>query len=841
MTPSPASTRARLADLALITYLGPIVQGRRVAVVGPASGEVARRARVLGASVVISFGGVGDDIAVRALTPGALAGMHGRLDVVVVPDAGAVPSIVAVLDEARRALGSDGVVVVASQPEDGAAPLEPGAKTSLGFYDLEDLCAARFARVRMFGRGPFLGYTLASLDEAGEDVALDTRLLDGDPPPPEAFVAVASDGEVELDPLAVVQLPPEGLQAVRAAATRSLEEELTRQGQKLKEVEAASAERWVKIQRFEHGVKELEEENRKSRDKAVRLSKELEDERKLRQRVELEAQMVRRAPELPKTPDLAPEVKRLEGEVARLEGEVARVEREVAAAKAAEAAATTRATEAADALRAVEAERGIREVAHAEETAEAARTLAAAKAAEAAARARVDDLSRELDETQAAEAELRGQLDEATERLERLERNDQTPRIQALEAEVASLREGAVVDGEYARLERALAERAAALGKLQAERDALDQSVRELTLSLGAARSAPAEEELAEVRSRLAAAASVHATLAEKADALAAENDLLRERAARGVEESGAKARELAEKADALSAEADEVRRQAAAERAEIARLHAHNIGLEARVVHATMELEGARAGYQRRVAELERESERLVRALEVSATQSDFDRAATLEALERDVAAARAERDGLAWRAKEAEASVQALLAQIAALRQEVVRLGARAAELEARPTDVLADDDTVLQSGARVDALVADLSATAERLARTEEELARARAEAAKPGAAEAAEALRAELAELSGERDRKAADVEALLGQLTDRDLRIAALERRREEELSAVQRSLTLESQANRTLRTSLDAVRSGLSAILVDGRGAMVAHDLMALLRRIEDA
>ena len=97
------------------------------------------------------------------------------------------------------------------------------------------------------------------------------------------------------------------------------------------------------------------------------------------------------------------------------------------------------------------------------------------------------------------------------------------------------------------------------------------------------------------------------------------------------------------------------------------------------------------------------------------------------------------------------------------------------------------------------------------------------------------------RADAAAQEGERDRKTSDVESLLGQLTDRDLRIAALERRREEELSAVQRSLTLESQANRTLRTSLDAVRSGLSAILVDGRGAMVAHDLMALLRRIEDA
>lgn len=815
MTTTPTSTRARLADLALITYLGPIVQGRRVAVVGPASGEVARRARVLGASVVISFGGVGDDIAVRALTPGALAGMHGRLDVIVVPDAGAVPSIVAVLDEARRALGSDGVVVVASQPEDAAAPLEPGVKPSLSYYDLEDLCAARFARVRMLGRGPFLGYTLATLDEAGDDVALDTRLIDGDPPPPEAFVAVASDGEVELDPLAVIQLPPEALHNVRAGATKAIEEELARQGQKLKEVEAASAERWVKIQRFEHGVKELEDENRKARDKAVRLSKELEDERKLRQRVELEAQMVRRAPELPKTPDLEPEVRRLKGEVERLE-------RDLAAAKAAEAAAAARATEAADSLRAADASRSVLEVSRAEEVAEAARALSAAKAAEAAARARVDDLTRELDETQAAEADLRAQLDDA---LERLERADQSATVAALEAEVARLRDGSVVDAEYARLERALAEQVATMQRLRGEREALDQSVRELTLSLGAARTTAPAEEIAELRSRLGAMASVHAALAERADGLAAENDLLRERATRGSEESVAKLKELAARADELSAAAEEARQRAADERAEVSRLHAHNIGLEARVVHATMELEGGRAGYQRRIAELERESERLVRALEVSATQSEFDREATLESLERDLHAARAERDGLSYRAKEAEAAVASLLERTAALRAEVVRLGARAAELEARKPDLLGDDDTVLQSGSRIDALVADLSATAERLARTEEELARARADAAAQ----------------EGERDRKTSDVESLLGQLTDRDLRIAALERRREEELSAVQRSLTLESQANRTLRTSLDAVRSGLSAILVDGRGAMVAHDLMALLRRIEDA
>ncbi len=311
MNTGPISTRARLADLALAVYLAPLLEGRRVAVVGPTSGEVARRARALGARTVVSFGGIGDDIAVRALVPGALAAMYGKVDVVVVPDAGSVPSLPALLDEARRALGSEGVVVVASEPEEGPVPLERGARSSVGFYDLEELCQARFASVRMLGRGPFVGYTLATLDEGSDDVSLDTRLIDGDPPKPEAFVAVASDSDLALDPLAVVQVPNDVLEAVRATASKGLEDELAKRDQKIKEVEAASAERWVKIQRYEHGLKELEEENRKARDKTVRLSKELEDERKLRQRIELEAQMSRRAPELPKAPDPEPELRRL--------------------------------------------------------------------------------------------------------------------------------------------------------------------------------------------------------------------------------------------------------------------------------------------------------------------------------------------------------------------------------------------------------------------------------------------------------------------------------------------------------------------------------------------------
>jgi predicted nucleic acid-binding Zn-ribbon protein len=939
MNTGPLSTRARLADLALAVYLAPLYEGRRLAVVGPASGEVARRARVLGARTVVSFGGVGDDIAVRALVPGALAALYGKVDVVIVPDAGAVPSLPALLDEARRALGSEGVVVVASEPAEGPVPLERGARASVGFHDLEELCQARFASVRMLGRGPFVGYTLATLDEGSDDVTLDTRLIDGDPPKPEAFIAVASDSEVALDPLAVVQIPDAVLGDVRAAASKGVEEELAKRDQKLKEVEAASAERWVKIQRYEHGLKELEEENRKARDKTVRLSKELEDERKLRQRVELEAQMSRRAPELPKTPDHEPELRRLREAAERSERELTAL-RALGESTAKELAASKTAAEtAAKALASAkaQAESAAKELAASKSQAEslakelsAARThagvasteLASAKtllesvAAELAASrgqvissaSRVSDLERELDETQSAEAELRTQLDEALERaevvdlkpeVERLEKSQSSLRaelatvraaLDASKAEVAHLKEHTPVDGEHERLERALAQHSAELTRVRGERTQLEQAVRELTLSLSEAHRSDRAEEVVELRSRLSAMASVHGALVDRAEGLLAENAALREAMARVESQSVAVAGELQQArwrvaeleratpsapSDELLAAVEAQRQEAQEARDEASRVYATNVALEARLVHTTVELEGARAGYARRVAELERELDRLVKALEVSAAQTAFERDATVVAFERDLHLVRAERDGMSYRVAEAERAivdaarrvapavdaelVTALRNENAALATQLVDAERALDELRALPRAAVVldepDDAASLMTHTRLDQVLADMSATAERLARTEEELARVRADLAASRAemegamsAEELVELRAEIdglvrrcEDLTRDRERRVSDIEALLLQLAERDQRLLALERRREDELMGAQRLIMMEAQANRSLRTSLEDVRAGLSSILVDGRGAMVAHDLMTLLRRIEDA
>lgn len=907
---TPPNARARFADQALAAYLAPLVLGRRVAVVGPTSGDLTRRARALGAQTVVSFGGQGEDIAVRALIPGAIANFPGKLDVIVVPSAGGVPSLVAVLDEARRVLGSEGVVVVASEPEDGPQALEDGARRAVGFHDLRDLCAARFARVQMLGRGAFLGYLVASLDVAeAPGISLETRLMEGDLPRPEAFIAVASDSQVSLDAMTVVQVPGEVVQEVRDGASRALKEELATQGQKLKDVEAASAERWVKIQRYEHHLKELEEESRKTRDRAVRLSKDLEDERKLRQRIELDAQMSRRAPELPRGSD--EELKKAREALAALEGELKTQH---------------------DKLGAAERER------------------TQAVAALEASRTRISDLERELDETQAVESDLRAQLDEA------LEKGDAT----ALEAELAKRERAlaelhrahaeAVAHGErdHSRMEQELRDRSAEVVRLKGERAGMLQSVRELSFTVEQLTQRELAVEAAALRATMEEMRSVSGALADRAEELVRENDLLRERLAAAEarqeapresvivaaapvapareEESGvlealraeidllttARA-ELRSDRDALQQRVDafedaeaahegaiagarlrvreleatieELRRTLIEERgsrevesrtadearAEASRLYAVNAGLEARTLHLEHELAGARAGFALRSAELEAQYEDRLAECAAESSQrlaSQADEAmqhqrehteawagrlshaeAALARAAADVEALRAERTGMSFRLAEAERAVREVTADgardAAALRSALSHAKAEAmgkefrlreaelalTEIRVHPGKVAAapsaeegpslslellDQDDAGARG-RLEQVLADLSATAERLAQTEELLAAARAESAS-----------------------HAHDVSLLVQKLDARELEFRDAQTRLEQQLAEVQRSATGDGEGAAAMRQAIESARNGISAILIDGRGAVVAHDLVLILRRLEE-
>lgn len=807
--------RPRLADLAFVTYLAPLFNGRRVAVVGSTSGDLARRVRLLGAHTVVSFGGVGEDLAVRALTPGALASFHGRLDVILVPDASAVPSLVAVLDEARRALGSDGLVALGADPQDSPRPLESFDRSGPDYSSLVSLCTERFAEVRVAGRGPFVGYQLAALDEPATGVSLDTRLIDGDPPRPEGFIALASDSPIALDPLAVVQIPETVLDALRDGATAELDAQLKDKDQKLKDLEQASAERWVKLQRLEHGVKELEDENRKSRDKVVRLSKDLEDERKLRQRIELDQKMVRAVPELPRAPD--PELARLREALSRAESERDTARVELTSVRSAQQTA-------ADAQTAALTELNLRLSASEAAVVVAQGELDKLHTALASADTHVRALELELDETQQSEAALVAELGESSPR--------GTVREGELARQLESEREARMgLETEYQRLESELHRVSTELRRTEAARATAAEAVLELARSTQLRRS---ETDLAALRT----AQGENATLRSQRDGLVSRVELLEKqlvdavgaiqqltwrgdelvaelaarpaivelapsptvmmvrddrddaRIAGALRGMTSRARELEQQVielDRALAQSEKVREglvhEVSLARDDAAKTVALNVGLEARVVRGAMELEGARSGYNRRVVELEHEVDKLLKAVEIAGQQASYENEEMLRVRIEELSLVRANAQGMQYRLDELERavavtngvgkvaeadraraeSIAAARARIEALTTERDALGdkldAVTAERDALAQEVAMGGDGVTD-GARVEGVLADLSVTAERLARTEEKL----------------------------------------------------------------------------DALRGALDAARGGISAMLADGRGALVAPELMSILR-----
>jgi chromosome segregation ATPase len=954
-----APQRARYSDHSLAAYLAPLVEGRRVAVVGPASGEVARRFRALGAATVVAFGGSGDGIAVRALTPGAIAAFHGKLDCVVVPDATAV-QLDTVLDEARRALGHAGIVAVAARTGEAQVQLEgPAGPAGAGYYALHDALASRFDQVQMLGRGPFVGYTIAVLGDGGEGVTLDTRLMPDEPPAAEAFIAVASDSVLSLEGVALVQVPAAEVLAGAAQAeaegrarVATLEAELQQRETKLKEVETASAERWVRVQRLEHELKTLDEDARKARDRGVRLSKELEDERKLRQRIELDAQMSRRAPELPRGADpeelrqarerateLEQALTAARAELTTQSTRVAGLERELDETQATEVELRAQ-LDAAE--RAAQRGRGRREAAE------------AAEAALVQARAEAEGLRGEISALRADGGRV--QTEAAQQRAEgaRL-RAELTAAQTALTAAQAALAERAD-ETEFTRLERELKARAGEVLALQAQIAERDAAVRELAYSLEAATRTDAATQLQAQQERIAELASLNGALASEATEIVGQNELLRERIAhletelksradlaqqaefrvgeleaqvralqaaapsaggaeaeRALAEAQRELEELRSRQDEASdslralerrageaetqaqeaarslaeeyARGAELQQQLAEARTDLQRQYALVASVEDRAAQTALELEGARAGYRRRVRELEREVEQLVQSLAVATTQSGED-GEGIARLQRDLEVLHAERTGLALRLRDAEAALQARSAAPAAPRETAAP---EAGEL-------------------RAEQLLGDLAETAARLASTEEAMAEAQENAlrAQTRAAELEQtvvALQAAAARTPAPSGPSAEALEALqresaerellsrslVAQLEDRDLRLRAMERRLVEEVERARRieseiwevelrardqriaALSREVERGRgagegeavaagpeageltalrtalegrerelqALRGALEQVRAGLSSILVDGRGAVVAHDLVSLLRQLE--
>lgn len=504
----------------------------------------------------VTFAALGAELGVR----------DGAFDVVVIPDLALFADAADILRRARRLVSPSGVAVVVSpNPEAERSLIATERPPRVGelpsYYELYDLVSLQWSIVRMLGQAPFVGYTVADFAPEGEpSVAVDTSLLDATEQP-EWFIAIGSERAVDLEAYALVQVPleesgilaPEKLAEAaddrlalseararlaqltaeiegfrerqraelreveaRAQASASvsarvaeLEAELAARDARLKEVQGRAGDAHVRAERLSHQITDLEEELARQRDRATKLTKQLDDEKRARTKAEMELGMIRNRPEIAGAKDrlqeLSSELESARARVAELESERERPRSVIPAAPAAP----------------IPIRAASEQLAH---TVEVTR--------------HVDELETAITDARRALAEVAMQRDQARRRVEDLER--------ALEA---AARERTSHAAERTMLERKSAAHEARAAELEARCKALEVRVTELeTREVDLKRRAAqleqrGEESDAAVQNDLSAA---EALLRERGRVIAALQ--------RDLQESERIGRELVEEVEALRA-----------------------------------------------------------------------------------------------------------------------------------------------------------------------------------------------------------------------------------------------------------------------------------------------
>ena len=299
---------------ALVVYAEPLVSGRRVIVFGDASSGLAGHLVRAGARLVhvydLDAARAGREAAnqlrgvvVRALTPEAEFDVReGAFELALIPEFQEVRSIADLPAKVRRLVGQAGACIAATRSSAADAP---------EYYELYDAVSLQFASVQMLGLLPFGGLTFAELGESeGKGVSVDTQLL-SDVPLPQRFIAIAGQRDTRLDAYTIVQTDAGNtgasvtmLEELRVKFDESssrgtnFEREAVKLRDELNRVQSRAGDNHVRAERLNQDLRQLEEELEKQRARGFKLTREVEEERKLRQKAEVELGMSRGNPEL---------------------------------------------------------------------------------------------------------------------------------------------------------------------------------------------------------------------------------------------------------------------------------------------------------------------------------------------------------------------------------------------------------------------------------------------------------------------------------------------------------------------------------------------------------------
>jgi chromosome segregation ATPase len=377
MTMHPAD-----ASVVIAPYLEPVVRGRRVAVIGDATRPLGPALLERGARLVhvydpdaarvaevLARRGSSRTLMTAPLPEGDVAVRDGAFDAVVVPDLTLFDPVDTVVARARKLVANHGHAIFVSPNPD----MHPGSREGLlTYYELYDVIALQFPEVRMLGQAPFSGYVIADFAPEGDpDVVVDTSLVDQKAQEPRWFMALGTHQPRRLDPYTIIQVPgdvgvvdvdstgepgmrqridslEQALKEARDAVpivprvpvpserVEALEASLREREEELRRAESRAGDNHVRAGQLENKVRDLEQELRHQRDRAFRLSNDLEEEKKQRTKAELELRMVRSKSDLPPAldPNARAETERLRAALLQAEQQIVTLESQLATAHA---------------------------------------------------------------------------------------------------------------------------------------------------------------------------------------------------------------------------------------------------------------------------------------------------------------------------------------------------------------------------------------------------------------------------------------------------------------------------------------------------------------------------
>ncbi len=313
MSTDPPADR-RFHELVRYAYVEHLLAQRRILVLGGLTRAACERLAELRARFVV---GVTDDeelaeeladdetpsnVTYQSMSYGALNFRDGSFDVVVVPDLSDFEDPEEALREARRALTPEGVALVALANREAMGGLAGVAPPEVGYTELFEICSNVWSIVRMVGQSPFVGYAVADFAPEDEEpsISFDASLAPDEGEEVEFYLAICGDEPVEIDPYAIVQMPLAAVvpQEVEGRSSDVSDEEVDELREAASREKERAVEQGLRAQRLEHELKAMADEAAKGRDRAARFARELEEEKKARQRAEIEGQMARRSPEL---------------------------------------------------------------------------------------------------------------------------------------------------------------------------------------------------------------------------------------------------------------------------------------------------------------------------------------------------------------------------------------------------------------------------------------------------------------------------------------------------------------------------------------------------------------